>query len=157
MFITIVTTIGFVDLTDSTSFAYLLLMSTGRRIGMALLLMPVQTAGLNQLPSRLNAHGTAISNTVRQVAGAVGTSLLVTIMTDRTKSHLADMMAGSGAAGMTQEQMMTTANIQGINDGYVVIIGFAVIALLLSFFIKRTAQAIEEKPRAAAAQPVADH
>lgn len=75
---TIVTTIGFIDLTDSTSYSYLVLMSTGRRIGMALLLMPVQTAGPNQLPARLNAHGMAISNTIRQVADAVGTSLLVT-------------------------------------------------------------------------------
>lgn len=149
LLITIVTTIGFIDLSDSTSFTYLLLMSTGRRIGMALLLMPVQTAGLNQLPSRLNAHGTAISNTIRQVAGAVGTSLLVTIMTDRSKFHATDLMVSGGAEGLTKEQLATQASILGINDGYVVIVGFAVIALLLAFFIKRTAQADEEKTEAA--------
>ncbi|MFD1908830.1 MFS transporter [Paenibacillus rhizoplanae] len=48
--ITILTTFSFVNLTDSTSYGYLMLMSTGRRIGMALLLMPIQTLGLNQLP-----------------------------------------------------------------------------------------------------------
>ncbi len=144
LIITIVTSIGFINLTDSTSFSYLILMSTGRRIGMALLLMPVQTAGLNQLPSRLNAHGTAISNTIRQVAGAVGTSLLVTIMTSRTQSHLTDLMPVGGTHSMTKEQMMMEASIQGINDSYVVIIGFAVIALLLSFFIKRVKENSEE-------------
>lgn len=144
--ITIVTTIGFIDLTDSTSYTYLVLMSTGRRIGMALLLMPVQTAGLNQLPSKLNAHGTAISNTIRQVAGAVGTSLLVTVMTSRTKSHLADMMAAGGAKGETQQHMIMEASIQGINDAYVVIIGIGVLGLLLSFFIKRTGQAVKDQP-----------
>ncbi|MCM3747995.1 DHA2 family efflux MFS transporter permease subunit [Paenibacillus pasadenensis] len=144
MLITIVTTIGFIDLSDSTSYTYLLLMSTGRRIGMALLLMPVQTAGLNQLPQKLNPHGTAISNTIRQVAGAVGTSLLVTIMTDRSKFHATEMMA-SGAAGMTEKQLKVEAMIQGINDSYVVIIGFAAIALLLSFFIQRGKQAAAEK------------
>jgi EmrB/QacA subfamily drug resistance transporter len=137
LFITIVTTVGFIDLTDSTSFTYLVLMSTGRRIGMALLLMPIQTAGLNQLPSRLNAHGTAISNTIRQVAGAVGTSLLVTIMTSRTKTHLMDRMASGGTSGETQQHMIMEASIQGINDAYVVIIGIGVVGLLLSFFIKR--------------------
>ncbi|MGE7623852.1 DHA2 family efflux MFS transporter permease subunit [Viridibacillus sp. NPDC096237] len=142
LIIMIITTIGFIDLTDSTSYTYLVLMSTGRRIGMALMLMPIQTAGLNQLPSSLIAHGTAISNTIRQVAGAVGTSLLVTIMTDRTKMHLTEMMS-TGVNGATQEQMILEATIQGINDAYVVIIGMAVIGLLLSFFIKRVEQSSE--------------
>jgi len=142
--ITIATTIGFVDLTDSTSYLYLILMSTARRIGMALFMMPIQTAGLNQLPNRLNAHGTAISNTVRQVAGAIGTSLLVTIMTSRTETHMKDMMASGSAQGATQQQMITDATIQGINDAYLVIIGIGVVGLLLSFFIKRVAQASDE-------------
>ncbi len=143
LIITIATTIGFINLTDSTSYTYLLLMSTGRRIGMALMLMPIQTAGLNQLPSSLNAHGTAISNTIRQVAGAVGTSLLVTVMTNRTETHFKEMMS-TGESRVTPENMILEATIQGINDAYVVIIGIAVMGLLLSFFIKRVKQSHEE-------------
>ncbi|MGE7184622.1 DHA2 family efflux MFS transporter permease subunit [Peribacillus sp. NPDC006672] len=143
LIITITTTIGFIDLTDSTSYTYLVLMSTGRRIGMALMLMPIQTAGLNQLPSSLTAHGTAISNTIRQVAGAVGTSLLVTVMTNRTETHFKEMMStGGNMAG--QEHMIVEATIQGINDAYVVIIAIGIIGLILSFFIKRVGQASEE-------------
>jgi EmrB/QacA subfamily drug resistance transporter len=154
MVITIATTIGFINLTDSTSYTYLLLMSTGRRIGMALLLMPVQTAGLNQLPNRLNAHGTAISNTIRQVAGAVGTSLLVTVMTSRTKTHMQDMVASGAAQNATQEHLIMEASIQGINDAYLVIVGIGVIGLLLSFFIKRVNQATEEEPKAKLAKAI---
>ncbi|MEC0093695.1 DHA2 family efflux MFS transporter permease subunit [Paenibacillus macquariensis] len=142
MAITIVTTIGFVNLTDSTSYTYLVLMSTGRRFGMAMFLMPITTAGLNQLPARLNAHGTAISNTIKQVAGAIGTSLLVTVMANRTKTHLLDMVAG-GTGNMTKEHILMEASIQGINDAYLVIIGIGVVGLVLSFFIKRTEQAEE--------------
>lgn len=145
--VTILTTLSFVNLTDSTSYGYLMLMSTGRRIGMALLLMPIQTLGLNQLPSRLNSHGTAISNTVRQVAGAVGTSLLVTVMTSRTASHFQDIMASGGAAGDTQQHMVMEASIQGINDSYLVIVGIGIIGLLLSFFIKQVGQAKEPAPK----------
>lgn len=145
MAITIATTIGFINLTDSTSYTYLVLMSTGRRFGMAMLLMPITTAGLNQLPSRLNAHGTAISNTIKQVAGAVGTSLLVTVMTNRTKTHLQDIMTAGGAAGSTKEHMIMEASIQGINDAYLVIVGIGIIGLLLSFFIKHVAETSEEK------------
>ena len=141
--IMIITTIGFVDLTDSTSYTYLVLMSTFRRIGMALMLMPIQTAGLNQLPSSLTAHGTAISNTIRQVAGAVGTSLLVTVMTTRTETHIMNSMQ-SGETG-SKEQMIIDATIEGINDAYLVIIGIAIVGLLLSFFIKRVEQSTENK------------
>lgn len=143
LIITIATTVGFINLTDSTSYTYLVLMSTGRRIGMALMLMPIQTAGLNQLPSKLNAHGTAISNTIRQVAGAVGTSLLVTVMTNRTETHVKEMMA-SGVNTGSQEHMIVEATIQGINDAYVVIIGIGLIGLILSFFIKHVKQVSEE-------------
>jgi MFS family permease len=145
MVVVIATTLGFINLTDSTSYTYLVLMSTGRRIGMALLMMPVQTAGLNQLPNRLNAHGTAISNTIRQVAGAIGTSLLVTILTTQTKSHLTDAMASGATEGVSQQQMITNATISGMNDAYLVIVGIGVVGLLLTFFLKRVPQATEEK------------
>ncbi|AZN42735.1 DHA2 family efflux MFS transporter permease subunit [Paenibacillus albus] len=143
MAITIVTTLGFVNLTDSTSYTYLVLMSTGRRLGMALFLMPITTAGLNQLPARLNAHGTAISNTIKQVAGGVGTSLLVTIMSTRTKTHMTDMMASGGSG--SQEHMIMEATIQGINDAYLVIVGIGLVGLVLAFFIKRTGRPEDEK------------
>jgi EmrB/QacA subfamily drug resistance transporter len=141
--IILVTTYTFTNLTDSTSYTHLILMYAGRRIGMALFLMPIQTAGLNQLPASLHAHGTAISNTARQVAGAIGTSLLITIMTNRTKDHLQDMMAG-GPSGESQAHLMMEASIQGIGDTYFAIMVIGLVSLVLSFFIKKVEQAPEE-------------
>ncbi len=140
--IIIISTVGFIDLTDSTSYTFLIVMSTVRRIGMAMFLMPVQTAGLNQLPSSLYAHGTAISNTIRQVAGAIGTALLVTVMTNSTTNHLQDLATG-GARGETQQHLVMEASIQGINDAYFVILIIGIFSLLLSFFIKRVKNASE--------------
>ncbi|WP_230162604.1 DHA2 family efflux MFS transporter permease subunit [Peribacillus sp. Bi96] len=142
--IIIISTVGFIDLTDSTSYTFLVVMSTVRRIGMAMFLMPIQTAGLNQLPSSLYAHGTAISNTIRQVAGAIGTALLVTVMTNSTTNHLQDLVTG-GAQGETQQHMVMEASIQGINDAYFVILIIGIFSLLLSFFIKRVKNASEGK------------
>jgi EmrB/QacA subfamily drug resistance transporter len=140
--IILVTTYTFTDLSDSTSYMHLILMYAGRRIGMALFLMPLQTAGLNQLPSSLHSHGTAISNTARQVAGAIGTSLLVTIMTSRTKDHLQDiMMEGTDAS---KAHMIMEASIGGINDTYFAIMIIGAVSLVLSFFIKKIEQAPEE-------------
>ncbi|MFD1776435.1 DHA2 family efflux MFS transporter permease subunit [Paenibacillus rhizophilus] len=137
--ITIVTTIGFVSLTSSTSYGYLILMSTGRRIGMALFLMPITTAGLNQLPASLHSHGTAISNTVKQVSGAIGTALLVTILTSRAQTH-AVKLAAEGTL-TDPAQLLQQASIAGMNDAYWAVIVFGIIGLVLSFFITRTKQA----------------
>lgn len=146
LLIMIATTISFTNLTDSTGFLYMALMSTGRRIGLAMILMPIQTAGLNQLPERLNAHGTAISNTVKQVAVAVGTALLVTVMTSRATTHMQNMMAAGGTQNATQEHLITEASIQGINDAYLVIIGISIVSLILSLFIQKVRQASEQQP-----------
>jgi len=56
----------------------------------ALIMMPTITAGMNQLPQHLISHGTALSNTMRQVAGSIGTAILVTIMTQQTTEYLAN-------------------------------------------------------------------
>src|SRR5690625_7438056 len=50
-------------------------------LGTAMVIMPVTTAALNQLPQRLIPHGTALNNTLRQIAASVGTATLVTVMT----------------------------------------------------------------------------
>ncbi|MDF2921846.1 MAG: EmrB/QacA subfamily drug resistance transporter [Paenibacillaceae bacterium] len=150
--ITIVTTAGFMSLTDSTGYLYLMLMSAGRRIGMALFLMPITTAGLNQLPPALHAHGTAISNTVKQVAGAIGTALLVTILSNRTESHAMKL----GAAGTIPDQalLLQKASIEGMNDAYLAVIIFGLIGLALSFFIKKTNQGGIAQPGNKANEPV---
>ncbi|WP_308807784.1 MFS transporter [Alkalicoccobacillus plakortidis] len=130
--ITILTTIPFTVLTSSTDYYYLLLMSTGRRIGMALLITPIQTAGLNQIPTYLSSHASAIWNTVRQVAGALGTSLLVTVMTIGTTNTLLNLTDSTEDG---QADLMTLASIQGVNDAYFVIVVIGVVSLVLSFFI----------------------
>lgn len=136
--ITIVTTIGFTSLTDSTSYTYLLLLSTGRRIGMALFMMPITTAGLNQLPSSLHAHGTAISNTVKQVSGAIGTALLVTILTKQAQVHAVKLVAEGTISD--KSQLVLKSSIAGMNDAYFAVIIFGLIGLIMSFFIKKTKQ-----------------
>ncbi|WP_026695606.1 hypothetical protein [Peribacillus kribbensis] len=141
--IVIASTFSFIHLTDSASYTYDPDVS-GRRIGMALFLMPIQTAGLNQLPQSLNAHGTAISNTVRQVAGALDTSLLVTIMTSSTKTHLLDTMAAGHAKGESQQHLIMEAQTHGINQAYFVILLIGFVSLVLAFFIKRVGQAPEK-------------
>ncbi|MCL6636716.1 MAG: DHA2 family efflux MFS transporter permease subunit, partial [Alicyclobacillus sp.] len=87
LLITIVTTYQFAQLTPSTPYRHLMFLYALRMFGMSFIMMTVMTAGLNQLPHRLNAHGTAAANTARTVAGSLGTAILVSISSTRTPLH----------------------------------------------------------------------
>ncbi|WP_080873824.1 MDR family MFS transporter [Oceanobacillus timonensis] len=114
-----VTTFAFTNLSADTSFAYLSTMNAIRMISIAMVMMPMTTLALNQLPNELIPHGTAMNNTFRQVAGSVGTAVLVTIMS--TTSIPAD-----GVNGI----------IHGVNVSFIVAAVIAIIGFLLSFRLK---------------------
>ena len=64
-----------------------------RQIGMGFVLMPVTTWSLNCLASHEVAAGSAVTNTVRQIAGAMGAPILVIVMesiaaTRRCEEHV---------------------------------------------------------------------
>jgi EmrB/QacA subfamily drug resistance transporter len=153
--ITTITTWEFSMLTDSTTYTTLIIVYTARMFGMSMLMMPIMTAGLNQLPQRLNAHGTAMSNTFRQVSGALGTAFLVTVMSNQTEEHAKEMATAAGVTPDAKQEMahiIKEATIEGINDAFVVATGLSILALLLAFFIKRVKPAEEDGHREAATE-----
>lgn len=149
--ITTVTTYYFSKLAIDTSYSYLVFLNTVRLFGMSMVMMPVSTNGLNQLPTRFYPHGTAMNNTLNQVAGAIGTALLVTLMSNRTETHASELAAAAmkNAVGQPTEaamlemkqQIAMKAMLGGINDAFLAATFIAAIAIVLAFFIKRAKQA----------------
>ncbi|WP_201006980.1 DHA2 family efflux MFS transporter permease subunit [Paenibacillus glycanilyticus] len=140
LIITVYSSYEFSQLTDHTTYGYLITMYTLRMFGMSMLMMPIQTAGMNQLPQRLNAHGSAMSQTLRNVAGALGTAFLVTLMTNKAASETKHMVATQGIDPNDKTAMahvIQEATITGINHSFVVATWFAVAALVLAFFIRK--------------------
>ncbi|MFC7395175.1 DHA2 family efflux MFS transporter permease subunit [Scopulibacillus cellulosilyticus] len=111
--ITVITTYEFTQLTDQTTYHWILILYMVRMFGMSMLMMPIMTEGLNALPRRLNAHGTAMSNTLRQVAGSVGTALLVTVMSTRTTFHTANF-----ANNMTSSNINFANQVNALGQGF---------------------------------------
>jgi EmrB/QacA subfamily drug resistance transporter len=145
-------------LTLDTSYNELILLYSVRMFGMAMIMMPISTNGLNQLPARFYPHGTAMNNTLQQVSGAIGTAILVTIMSNRAKSAATDIAAEEmkkmvgqptpDSLALMKQQVMMKAMLEGINFAFFVTIFIALLALVLAFFIKRAKQAediVEEK------------
>ncbi|WP_274651299.1 DHA2 family efflux MFS transporter permease subunit [Paenibacillus humicola] len=138
--ITTFTTYEFSHLEATTTYAHMMIVYSARMFGLSMLMMPIQTAGLNQLPRRLNAHGSAMSQTLRNVSGALGTALLVTVMTNKASAHAKDLIiAGqidpNDAAKMGEVTQQAT--IYGINQSFVVATWVTVAALVLAFFIRK--------------------
>lgn len=136
--ITIVTTYGFTKLSLSTSYSYLVTLYTVRMFGLSMLMMPVMTSGLNALPLQLNPHGTAMSNTINAIGGALGTALFVTIMTTKSAAHTADIVRSQhlNPADLAQMQLATKQGIaMGTNDAFMIATLFTVIALVLALFL----------------------
>ncbi|REE78919.1 EmrB/QacA subfamily drug resistance transporter [Paenibacillus taihuensis] len=141
LLISAVTTYEFSTLTIDTSYMHLIVTYTFRMFGMSMLMMPIQTAGLNQLPQRLNAHGSAMSQTLRNVAGALGTALLVTIMTNKATAVTKELVVAGNVDPKDQVKMADViqhATVTGINHSFTIATWLTAAALLLAFFIKKT-------------------
>ncbi|HET7657659.1 MAG TPA: DHA2 family efflux MFS transporter permease subunit [Bacillales bacterium] len=172
---TVWTTWEFHNLTDSTPYSYIMFLYGFRMVGMAGIMMPVMTAGLNQLPQRLTAHGTAMANTMRGVASSLGAAFLVSVFTNRTQFHLgkyANEMTSAhmkqqvsglsqhlaAAAGMPSQAANAVTDrlllgavskhalIHGMDDAFMIATGLAALAFVLSFFIRKTKPEEEREP-----------
>ncbi|MFD2657640.1 MDR family MFS transporter [Gracilibacillus thailandensis] len=124
---------------DST-YTYIVLVYSLRMFGMAMVMMPIMTNGLNQLPTSLNPHGTAINNTAQQVSGSIGTAVMVTIMNSVATSEGEKLMSGVDPATLTEAStasMTQQALLSGIQYSFYVALGINIVALVLSLFMKR--------------------
>ena len=134
----LVITFMFTRITLETTQSTLILYHVLLMVSISMIMMPTQTNGLNQLPRRYYPHGTAILNTLQQVAGAIGVALFISIMTAGQDRYLAETTE-SDLAVATANAMTT-----GVKEAFTVGLVFAGIALLLSFFVKRTTAPVEE-------------
>lgn len=140
-----VTTFLLAQLSMESSIFYIISVFTIRTLGMSLVMMPIMTNGLNALAPRLNPHGTAANNTIQQIAGSIGTAVLIAIMNSKSIAVGESMTAEAMKKGisLTEQDVATISQLallEGINLSFLVATGFTVITLILSFFIKRVTQ-----------------
>ncbi|MBL5768831.1 MFS transporter [Heyndrickxia sporothermodurans] len=140
LIVTAVSTYMLANLQIDSSYSYIILVYTLRMFGMSMVMMPIMTNGLNQLPNRLNPHGTAINNTAQQVSGSIGTAVLVTIMNSVTKTKAEDLMTSVDPTTLTKatEALLTQkALLAGIQYSFYVALAINIVALVLALFVKR--------------------
>jgi EmrB/QacA subfamily drug resistance transporter len=116
--ITALTTYQLTMLTDSSSYSHIMLIYALRSFGVSFIMMTIMTEGLNALSPKLKGHGTAVSNTMRQVASSFGTALLVTVMSTRATEHLANY-----SNNLTVNNAIAMENIGSFDAGVAAVTG----------------------------------
>jgi hypothetical protein len=91
-----------------------------RMIGLAFLMMPMTTYALEKLSGGDVAHGTAIVNSLRQIGGSLGSSVLVATMTAATQQL--DPMAEHASEGLS---------VVGLNASFGIQVAFALSTLVI--------------------------
>ncbi|MFD6895258.1 DHA2 family efflux MFS transporter permease subunit [Rhodococcus sp. NPDC060086] len=101
-------------------------------LGLATVMTPLMTSSLGAVPSELYSHGSAIFNTVQQLAGAAGTALFITVMTVTATSSASD-----GATALVASQ-------DGIHAAFLCGGIVSLVAVAASFFIRKPATTLIE-------------
>jgi DHA2 family lincomycin resistance protein-like MFS transporter len=107
----------------TTSIAVILTAHVFFMAGLAALFTPVFTLSLNSVPEHLYSHASSLLGTTQQVAGAIGTAVVVTVMSWRAATLSHDgASAAEAAIGGTQWAFITGALLS---------IGIIVLALVI--------------------------
>ncbi|SMG22096.1 MFS transporter, DHA2 family, lincomycin resistance protein [Corynebacterium pollutisoli] len=105
-------------------------------LGLALMMTPLMTTALGSLPKHLYGHGSAILNTLQQLAGAAGTAILIAALSFGTQAAM------SGGADLAQ------ATADGAHSAFIVAGVMAALVLVASPFVTKVAEEQQEEGQA---------
>jgi DHA2 family lincomycin resistance protein-like MFS transporter len=121
----------FSGISTASSLTLIVVLYMGLMIGSAMVLMPAQTNGINQLPPELYPHGTAVMNTVQQVAGAIGTAVSISILTSGMNNYV------QVSTEPTQSMELAKAMTFGSHNVFLFFMIIALVGLVTALFIRR--------------------
>lgn len=135
-------TVPFMFLTAQSSYTMIVVLYAIRMVGVALVMMNVTTSGMNSLPLDKISHGTAVNNTFRQVLSSIGTAILVSVLTTTTNNHMPSTRL-LHTLPLQYKTDAISATLDGFHASFAISIVFALLALVLSFFLKKGNRARE--------------
>lgn len=110
---------------ENTSVGMLVAVHVIFSIGLAFLFTPLITTALGSVPKHLYGHGSAIMNTLQQLAGAAGTAVMIAVY------------SGVSQSAMSRGVREKVALADGANSAFFACACVAVVALVFSLFITR--------------------
>lgn len=136
LFLLTIATIPYAFVTASTPSIYITVLYAVRMFGVSMVMMPVTTNGMNALSTDMIRHGTAVNNTVRQVATSMTTAILVSVLTNVTnQTKPASSLLKSDP--LSYKNSFFNATLNGYHAAFWFAVGFSLIGWFLTFFLKQ--------------------
>ncbi|EOH8507996.1 multidrug efflux MFS transporter LmrS [Staphylococcus aureus] len=126
-----ITTIMLCFLHTGTSYTYLIVVYAIRMFSVSLLMMPINTTGINSLRNEEISHGTAIMNFGRVMAGSLGTALMVTLMSFGAKIFLSTSPSHLTATEIKQQSIAI-----GVDISFAFVAVLVMAAYVIALFIR---------------------
>ncbi|MFC3892304.1 MDR family MFS transporter [Lentzea rhizosphaerae] len=106
---------GFTQISTTMPYWQVLALHALLMVSLAATFTPIFTLGMGALPPNMYPHGSSILGTLQQVAAALGTAMVVTVMSARTTQLVADGTAVASAqlSGMKLAFVIATALAAG--------------------------------------------
>ncbi|MGD7050785.1 multidrug efflux MFS transporter [Rossellomorea marisflavi] len=129
-----VASIPFLFLTKDTPIWWVVCFYSLRMLGMGFVMMPLATAGINELADNMISHGTAINNTVRQVFASLGSALMVGVMSASVTKY-----------SIEYNESSLSPMLHGLNNAFMTGLILIVISVILCFFISSPSKSKNDK------------
>lgn len=126
-----ITTIMLCFLHTDTSYTCLIVVYAIRMFSVSLLMMPINTTGINSLRNEEISHGTAIMNFGRVMAGSLGTALMVTLMSFGAKIFLSTSPSHLTATEIKQQSIAI-----GVDISFAFVAVLVMAAYVIALFIR---------------------
>lgn len=129
---------------ESTSVVWVLGSHMLLMIGLAAVFTPVFTLGLGAVPPALYSHASSLLGTMQQVAGALGTAAVITVMSSR-----ASALAGDGLGS-------TEALVGGMSWAFALGAALSLLVLVLAFWMPGRLEEAGAEGAARMADPITE-
>jgi DHA2 family lincomycin resistance protein-like MFS transporter len=123
---------GMTTLDQDSPVAVVIVLHCLLNTGLGFIFTPLFTSALGSLHKSLYSHGSAIINTLQQLAGAAGTAVFITLMTTGTAAAVSDGMAAVPAAAA------------GVHTAFFWGAVISLAAVAASFLVRRPANELPE-------------
>ncbi len=143
----------FSEITLDTSIATITWWLVWRGLGMALCMMPAQTAALSDLPVRLISRASSVTNLIRNVASSFGIAIMTLLITQRGSFHRARMsdalcsdntaytswMGGNPAVGgaLMSGHIAKQSYVFALQDVFILTSALILLALVPAVFLRK--------------------
>jgi EmrB/QacA subfamily drug resistance transporter len=139
LFLLAIATVPYAFITATTPSIYITVIYAVRMFGVSMVMMPLTTNGMNALSGEMIRHGTAVNNTVRQVATSMTTAIMVSVLTNVTNSTkpAASLLKSDPLA---YKNGFFSATLNGYHAAFWIATGFSAVGWLLAFFLNKKQQ-----------------